>query len=107
MSLSEVAKRTGLSLHYLEQIAAALRRKKIIKSIRGTEGGYKLARRSSDITLFEVISALDGPVAFTRCSIKGCTCKSVYFCQNMKVWQKLQKILDKTLEKTTLSDFIK
>jgi len=107
MSLSEVTKRTGLSLHYLEQIAVVLRRKKIVKSIRGTEGGYKLARRPSEITLYEIIKALDGPVAFTKCSIKGCTCKSVYFCQNMKIWQKLQKILDKTLEKTMLSDFVK
>lgn len=105
-SLSEITKRTGLSLYYLEQIAALLRRKKIVKSIRGTDGGYKLARRPSKITLYEVIKALDGEVAFTRCSIKGCTCKSVYFCQNVKVWVKLQKTINEILEKTTLADFI-
>ncbi len=106
-SLSEVAKRTGLSLHYLEQIASLLRRKKIVKSIRGTDGGYKLARRSSEITLAEVIKVLDGEVAFTRCSLKGCTCKSVYFCQNVKVWAKMQKTINEMLEKTTLADFVR
>ncbi len=106
LSLSEVAKRTGLSLHYLEQIAVILRRKKIIKSIRGTEGGYKLAHKPSEITLSEIIEALDGPIAFTKCSIKGFTCKAVYFCQNIKTWHKLQKKLDKILEETTLADFV-
>ncbi|MFC1656735.1 RrF2 family transcriptional regulator [Patescibacteria group bacterium] len=106
-SLSEIAKRTGLSLHYLEQIAVLLRRKKIVKSIRGTDGGYKLARRSSEITLAEIVKILDGEVAFTRCSMSGCTCKSVYFCQNVKVWHKLQKSINQVLEKTTLADFVK
>lgn len=107
ISLSEVAKRTGLSLYYLEQIANALRRKRLIKSIRGTEGGYKLAKRPSDISLYEIIKTLDGPVSFTKCSQKGYVCKSVYFCRNMKVWQRLQKALDKDLESTTLANFVK
>ena len=84
ISLSQVTKRTGLSLYYLEQIANTLRHKRIVKSIRGTEGGYKLARKASDITLYEIIKAMDGPVTFTKCSQKGCVCKSVYFCRNMK-----------------------
>jgi Rrf2 family protein len=107
MSLSEIAKRTGLSLYYLEQIANALRRKRLIKSIRGTEGGYKLAKKTSDISLYEIIKTLDGAVTFTKCSQKGCVCKSVYFCRNMKVWQRLQKNLDKALEDTTLANFVK
>ena len=107
LSLSEVTKRTGLSLYYLEQIANTLRRKRLIKSIRGTEGGYKLARKASDITLYEIIKTMDGPVTFTKCSQKGCVCKSVYFCRNMKVWQRLQKSLDKTLEDITLANFVK
>jgi len=107
LSLSEVAKRSGLSLDYLEQIAVVLRRKKIVKSIRGTEGGYKLARRPSEITLKEIIQTLDRPVAFTKCSAKGCTCKAVYFCQNVKIWHKLQVNIDKILEKITLADFVK
>jgi Rrf2 family iron-sulfur cluster assembly transcriptional regulator len=107
LSLSEVAKRTGLSLSYLEQIAVILRRKKIVKSIRGTVGGYKLARRPSELTLFEITKALGEEVNFTKCSAKGCTCKAVYFCENVKLWHKLQRKLNKVLEEITLADFIR
>ena len=107
ISLSEVAKRTGLSLFYLEQIAMVLRKAKIIQSVRGTEGGYKLARPAQEIILAEIIKVLDGPVTFTKCSQKGCVCKSVYFCRNMKIWQRLQKALDKSLEKITLANFVR
>ena len=60
VALNNIAERNKISLQYLEQIFAALRRNKIVKSIKGAQGGYLLAKDVKDITVAEIIDALDG-----------------------------------------------
>ena len=60
MALSTIAQRNGISPQYLEQVFAALRRADIVRSIKGPQGGYFLSRSAEDITVSEIILALDG-----------------------------------------------
>ena len=60
VALNNIAERNNISLQYLEQVFAALRRNKIVKSIKGAQGGYLLAKDVKDITVAEIIDALDG-----------------------------------------------
>ena len=60
VALNNIAERNKISLQYLEQVFAALRRNKIVKSIKGAQGGYLLAKDVKDITVAEIIDALDG-----------------------------------------------
>lgn len=60
VALNNIAERNKISLQYLEQVFAALRRNKIVKSIKGAQGGYLLAKDIKDITVAEIIEALDG-----------------------------------------------
>lgn len=60
VALNNIAERNKISLQYLEQVFAALRRNKIVKSIKGAQGGYLLAKDVKDITVAEIIDSLDG-----------------------------------------------
>jgi len=66
MQIKEIAAMTAISHGYLEQILSALRRAGLVTSIRGAAGGYKLARRASEITVLEIIETLEGPVCQTE-----------------------------------------
>ena len=65
--LADISQRQGISLSYLEQLFAKLRKQGLVDSARGPGGGYRLSRVSSDISVAEVISAIDEKVDATRC----------------------------------------
>ena len=76
VSLADIAQRQEISLSYLEQLFAKLRRNGLVKSVRGPGGGYRLSRPANDLRIADVIVAVDEPIAATRCkpgSAKGCT----------------------------------
>ena len=62
-----IAEREGLSERYLEQLMVPLKRSGLVKSVRGSQGGYVLARRPEDITAGDIIRALEGPIAPVEC----------------------------------------
>lgn len=62
---TEIAQAQGIPIKFLEQILAALKKNKLVKSYRGREGGYVLSRPPKEITLLEVVEALEGPVSLT------------------------------------------
>ena len=67
VSLKSIAKSQGLSENYLEQLMAPLRRAGIVKSVRGAQGGYMLARSPQEITIGEIITTVEGPIALVDC----------------------------------------
>ena len=67
VSLADIAQRQEISLSYLEQLFAKLRRGGLVKSVRGPGGGYRLSRPSGDLRIADVILAVDEPIAATRC----------------------------------------
>ena len=68
MSLAEIAERQEISLSYLEQLFARLRRRGLVQSARGPGGGYRLARTAGETTIADIVLAVDEPLRATRCA---------------------------------------
>lgn len=105
ISLADIASETGLSLSYLEQIFAKLKRAKIIKSTKGTDGGYSLSRNVNQINLYEIISALEGRTAVNSC-MAGTKPNCSGRCLTRKIWVKIQNDIELTLKNYSLRDLI-
>ena len=91
VALADVAERQGISLSYLEQLVAKLRRNELVNSVRGPGGGYLLARPSVEMTIAEIILAVDEPIRATRCapgSPRGCTGDNTR-CLTHDLWDEL------------------
>src|SRR5260221_8268232 len=74
VALAEIATRQEISLSYLEQLFARLRRKGLVQSARGPGGGYRLARAAAETSIAEIVLAVDEPLRATRCHIHGKRC---------------------------------
>lgn len=106
VSLSEIAARQELPLPYLEQLFNKLKKTGIVKSTRGSNGGYLLNYPAEDIRILDVIQAVDKPVRTTRCeshSAKGCQSKGMR-CLTHDLWEELGTVIHLFLTKVTLAD---
>lgn len=88
ITLADIAQRQGISLSYLEQLFARLRKRALVASVRGPGGGYSLAREASSIHVAEVISAVDENVDTTRCH-GAHNCQNNQRCLTHDLWQDL------------------
>ena len=70
ISLNNIAKRQDISEHYLEQLMAILRKSGLVQSVRGAYGGYILARKPSEITVGDILRALEGPIGLVDCVLE-------------------------------------
>ena len=108
ISLTDISLRQNISLAYLEQIFIKLKGKKLVKSIRGSAGGYKLDKPASEITLSNIIFAVDEEVRMLNCkkhSKKGCTNKLTK-CITHNLWDNLDQHINGFFEKIKLQDLI-
>lgn len=106
VTLSDIASRQSISLSYLEQLFAKLRRADIVSSIRGPGGGYKLSRLPSDIRISDIIVAVDEPLRATRCSdAKGCLADGRR-CITHDLWDELGRHIYLFLSSITLEDVL-
>ena len=108
VSLRDISLRQGISLDYLEQIFSKLKKNEIVKSIRGTQGGYVLNKNPNDIKLTNIFHAVDEKVKTVQCkkeSKKGCNGKSTK-CVTHNLWDDLEKHINSFFEKNTLKDII-
>jgi Rrf2 family protein len=107
-SVRDIAERTGLPQPYLEQILLALKGAGLVRSKRGVGGGYVLARSPSDITLGEVVSAVDGPIVvgdFGR-PHEGGACDHEGQCVLLSVWSDVGEHMRRHLDSFTLADCV-
>lgn len=104
VNLRQITKKTGLPYKFLSRIVLDLKKTKIIKSKEGVGGGYSLARKPKDISLIEIIEAVEGKKGLVSC-IHG-KCFMEKSCLHKKVWQRLQLNLEKELKKIRLTDLI-
>ena len=88
VSLAEIAERQGISLSYLEQIFSRLRRSELVSSTRGPGGGYRLSRAETDISIADVIKAVDEMVDATRCGGMQ-NCQGEERCLTHDLWHDL------------------
>ncbi len=103
--LAEIASRQEISLSYLEQLFARLRRAGIVKAVRGPGGGYRLARNAAEIRISDIILAVDEPVDITRCQhlAKGCLVTGQR-CITHDLWDELSRHIHLYLSSVSLED---
>ena len=108
VSLSDIATRQEISLSYLEQLFARLRRAGLVKSVRGPGGGYRLARGSAETRVSEIILAVDEPISATRCTEMGATgCRADRSkCLTHDLWEELGNQIHLFLSSVTLLDVL-
>ena len=106
VALSEVARRQGISQAYLEQIAIDLRRAGLLRSKRGIQGGYYLARPPGDTTAGDVIRALEGSILPVQCMAEErcIPCDHEKVCTARGIWEQVRDRLVETLDAITLAD---
>lgn len=112
--LAEIAERDGLPLAYLEHLVARLRRAGLIESRRGSRGGYMLARAAHEITMAEVVQALEGAIAPIECISEGpdgsvvCSRETDpdHVCPTKLLWTRVRFAIVSTLMNTTLADLL-
>lgn len=103
VSVSDIAERQDIPLCYLEQLFGKLRRGGILESVRGSQGGYRLARCADEITIAEILQALGEPFIFGDCQTeKGC--ENAETCPTFSLWRKVKGSVDEILRSTTLED---
>lgn len=108
VSLAEIAKRQEISLSYLEQLFAKLRRGGLVTSVRGPGGGYRLSRTSAEVRIADIIMAVDEPITATRCrpgSPKGCT-GTTSRCLTHDLWEELGRQIHVFLSSVSLADVV-
>lgn len=106
VTLSDIASRQSISLSYLEQLFAKLRRADIVSSVRGPGGGYKLSRGAAETRISDIIMAVDEPLSATRCSdAKGCLADGRR-CVTHDLWDELGRHIFLFLSSITLEDVL-
>ena len=108
ISLTEISLRQNISLPYLEQIFIKLKRRNLVKSVRGSSGGYTLIKPASEIKLSNIIFAVDETIKTLNCkkeSKKGCNHKSMK-CITHNLWDDLEQHINSFFEKINLDDLV-
>jgi Rrf2 family iron-sulfur cluster assembly transcriptional regulator len=107
VTLSGISQRQDISLSYLEQLFSKLRRHEIVESVRGPGGGYHLARRPEDVTVADIIIAVDEPLDATQCGGKE-NCHSSHEpggrCMTHDLWATLNAKMVDYLDSVSLKD---
>ena len=103
-SISEIAKHQAVPRKFLEKIIQGLIRSGLVKSKRGPDGGYSLARSPHEISFQDVIEALDGPIAVNVCMDEHLSCDHLPRCTMMEVWREVQRKVVDVFARTTLAD---
>ncbi len=106
LPLSVISERTDLSELYLEQIFSVLKKKGIVKSLRGSQGGYFLTKEPKDISVGEIIKALEGELSPSKCVEDDGYCNMLDRCPTYMIWDNIKKAIDDVVDNTTVADMI-
>lgn len=106
VALADIAARQQISLSYLEQLFARLRRGGLVKSVRGPGGGYRLARPAAETRVVDIVRAVDEPLHAVRCSgAKGCMLSGEK-CLTHDLWDALGRTIHDFLAGVSLADVV-
>jgi len=107
VELKEIAKRENISLKYLEQVVIPLRTGGLVKAIRGSKGGYSLAKPPSEISLNDVVEILEGPLNLIDCLGNPAACQRTASCVTRDIWQEVSEGINRIFRSVTLEDMVK
>ncbi len=105
VSLADISERQGISISYLEQLFAKLRRRELVVSVRGPGGGYQLGAEAQNISVASVIDAVDESVDATRCGGQG-DCHEGEVCLTHHLWTDLSTRIHQFLSGISIGDLV-
>ena len=105
VSLADISQRQGISLSYLEQLFARLRHFKLVQSVRGPGGGYRLMTSAAEVSIAHVVDAVSESLDATRCEGKG-NCQEGEVCLTHHLWEDLSAQILRFLSEITLADLV-
>lgn len=107
VSISSISERQNISESYLEQLVAKLRKAGLVVSIRGAQGGYRLARPSDMISVGDVLRALEGDLKAVECSAETDEgCQGSDLCVTKYVWQRINESIERTVDSIMLDQLV-
>lgn len=108
VSIASIASRQNISESYLEQLIAKLRKAGLVTSVRGAGGGYKLAKPAEEISVGDILRALEGSLDPVECPglKEESACDSSDFCVTKYVWQKINDSINQTVDGISLSRLV-
>ncbi len=108
VSINSIASRQGISERYLEQLMTLLKKAGLIKSIRGAGGGYVLAKDTSDISVGDVLRALEGSLEPVECTAfhSENSCEAAGGCVTKYVWQRINESINRTVDEINLKQLV-
>ncbi len=106
LQLKIIAQRQDLSVKYLEQLMVVLKAAGFVRSVRGSKGGYMLAKAPDQIELIDVLHCLEGTVATVECVENKDYCVRAADCAARDIWVKVQKAIEDVLKSMTLQDLV-
>ena len=106
LQIRTIAQRQAISVKYLEQLMAMLKSAGFVRSIRGSKGGYVLAKAANQIKLSDCFNVLEGTVTTVECVDNDSFCARAADCVVRDVWAQVQQAIENVLESVTLQDLV-
>ncbi|HUL31155.1 MAG TPA: Rrf2 family transcriptional regulator [Thermodesulfobacteriota bacterium] len=106
IELKEIARKEDISLKYLEQVINPLRAAGLVKSIRGSKGGYSLAKAPSQICLYDVVESLEGALNLVECLHDSKACQKTSSCVTRDIWKEVSDAISQIFYSVTLEDMV-
>ena len=104
VQLKDIAEREDISEKYLEHIMSLLKGAGFVRSIRGAKGGYLLGKEAKDVSLYEVVTVLEGSLAPAECVSDAQVCERSGSCVTRDVWAEIQDVINGVLESITIEE---
>jgi Rrf2 family transcriptional regulator, cysteine metabolism repressor len=101
-----IAEHQEISTKYLHALLAALKAAKLVRSVRGSGGGYALVRPPAEIRLDEILQALEGPLSIVDCVLDSSVCDRACHCAARDTWAEVSHAIESTLAGITLEDLL-
>ncbi len=107
IKVKDIAARQGISEKYLEQIISVLNKAGYVKSIRGAQGGYRLAKAPEEYTIGMILRLTEGSMAPVACLEDGAEeCERCDTCETLEVWQQLYDAINQVIDQITIADLV-
>ncbi len=107
IELKEIAEKEDISLKYLEQVIIPIRTAGYVKSVRGSKGGYILAKPPSEIFLSDLVETLDGPVDLVECINNPSACLKIPYCVTRDIWKEVSEAICHIFRSITLEEMVR